>query len=456
MSRSQTLLVALIGVELIVGGFLVYPKINRSLPPVPDFSKTDETTARDISELVAKCKTVDDWRALAYTYLAGGYFAHAEACYRHAATLAPNNPDIRYDWGFCLIRVGNLAESNKQFHLAVELGHKIPTWCWYFVGRNHLRAGNPDEARAMFVRCPDLPAAQFELARLHLRASKYTDKQELAKSATLLQKVLRTHPDAVQPNILYHRVLAALGKKDKALRFLDNAEFAFALMQTPYDRMYDKVADRNEQLGYIRLYKAADKALEASDFDKAETLYRKALQLKRAPAVMHKLGIIALQRNQPKEAVRLYREWIANHGPSTYHLNNLGRALAESGEWHEARWALLQAAQMRTQEFSIIVYRNLSTVDKHFGSKNIHRWDGLHHHYEGTKAFWAADWANAQRRFETAVGLDNQHDHTWYYLGETHRLQGNSVKARQAYQRCLQINPGHGRAYASLQRVMKK
>jgi len=51
--------------------------------------------------------------------------------------------------------------------------------------------------------------------------------------------------------------------------------------------------------------------------------------------------------------------------------------------------------------------------------------------------------------------LDDGHAHTWFYLGETRRLLGDTAGAELAYRRCLQVNPDHGRALQGLERLKR-
>ena len=74
----------------------------------------------------------------------------------------------------------------------------------------------------------------------------------------------------------------------------------------------------------------------------------------------------------------------------------------------------------------------------------------------GLEAFWDDKLSDdrklppARLAFEQAVELDPGLAHAWFYVGETHRLLNDPAAARQAYRRCLEINPDHGRAMANL------
>jgi cytochrome c-type biogenesis protein CcmH/NrfG len=52
----------------------------------------------------------------------------------------------------------------------------------------------------------------------------------------------------------------------------------------------------------------------------------------------------------------------------------------------------------------------------------------------------------ARELLEEAVALAPGEARSWYYLGEIHRAQGSDNDARAAYQRCVALDPDHGRA----------
>ncbi|MBC8001709.1 MAG: tetratricopeptide repeat protein [Opitutaceae bacterium] len=60
------------------------------------------------------------------------------------------------------------------------------------------------------------------------------------------------------------------------------------------------------------------------------------------------------------------------------------------------------------------------------------------------------DLASAATRFEEASSVLPDHAHTWFYLGEIRRLQGDKPAAEAAYRRCLAVNPDHGRALQAI------
>jgi len=59
--------------------------------------------------------------------------------------------------------------------------------------------------------------------------------------------------------------------------------------------------------------------------------------------------------------------------------------------------------------------------------------------------------AAARGPLEEAVTLDPELPRSWFYLGESCRLNDDTAAAKDAYQRVLAINPNHGRAHARLE-----
>ena len=43
--------------------------------------------------------------------------------------------------------------------------------------------------------------------------------------------------------------------------------------------------------------------------------------------------------------------------------------------------------------------------------------------------------------------------HAWFYLEETERFLGDTQAARAAYDRCLELNPDHGRTLVARKKI---
>ena len=75
---------------------------------------------------------------------------------------------------------------------------------------------------------------------------------------------------------------------------------------------------------------------------------------------------------------------------------------------------------------------------------------GLFFHIKGLSNYRKNNLSEAFIDFSAAVQLLPDRSHTWFYLGQIHRIQGRIAQAKEAYRRCLSIEPSHGRADAAL------
>ena len=172
MTRRDRILVAVVAIELVAGGVAASSASGRHRSrPLADVSFVDSRVGVHIRESAARCRTPDDWAALATTYRAYGYFAGEP---RRATGTRPEptraNADRAYAWAFALERIGLLEEANAQYERAAGLGHAGSDECWYTIGRNWLRLERADDG-AKGVRAGRRPAERrYEVARLKERA----------------------------------------------------------------------------------------------------------------------------------------------------------------------------------------------------------------------------------------------------------------------------------------------
>jgi len=65
------------------------------------------------------------------------------------------------------------------------------------------------------------------------------------------------------------------------------------------------------------------------------------------------------------------------------------------------------------------------------------------------------DWSNqleaAQRSVSEAQTLLPENDQVWFYSAEIKQALGHPAEAQADYRRCVELNPGHGRAIRALE-----
>ena len=100
------------------------------------------------------------------------------------------------------------------------------------------------------------------------------------------------------------------------------------------------------------------------------------------------------------------------------------------------------------------LHQKLADVFRRTGeSQQAKRHEGLKLYAMGKEAWLKDELSDAKIHLQAATQLVEDHAHAWFYLAETLRLLGQAEQARQAYQRCLAVNPDHGRALRGIARI---
>jgi tetratricopeptide (TPR) repeat protein len=444
MNLRETLLAAVVVVELAVGGGLVVWRRSLPAPPVPDLGQTDPLAAETIRERARTCREAGDWAKLAEAYQGYGYFTEAARCYKQAVALEPGRPDRAHELAFALERLGMIEEANASYSRAVELGDRRPEACWYFVGRNRLRLEDPS-AEAAFRRAGEHYASQLELARLTARGGHPAEAREA------LRQLDRDYPNAAQVLYQLNRIDIILNNENGAARWADRAERAGDRLPTPFDREWKRLEDAHDRIGEPRLRREAEESLAAGKRAEAELRVRRALAAAWSPEATDLLAEIELQSGRPHEAVKLLEEAIDRAGVTVHLLERLGDTHQEMGRVGEAVQAWTRATTLaQGPEVKDVHYKLATTFER---LKNAER---SRHHL--ARAYLAAGRElldrgkvdDAREPLEKAVEIEPGLVPAWFYLGETQRQREEVPAARRAYQKCLEFEPEHGRAHAAL------
>ncbi len=131
-------------------------------------------------------------------------------------------------------------------------------------------------------------------------------------------------------------------------------------------------------------------------------------------------------------------------------LDALGDAYQSSGNGQLALDSWLQAVRMQG---SAAIYDKIAKAYSKLGNEAAARQHlGLAEYERGKQSWLTNDMAQARIHFQAAVADATDFAHAWYYLGETERILGRSQAALDAYQKCLEVDPNHGRAWEASQR----
>lgn len=443
-------LLLILCLELLGGGVFLARRLMRFTPPVADWSFTSPSIAEDIRKAIVTCESAEDWRKLGELYMAAGYFAESEMCHRVACERDPRNAQLHRQWGFALERVGLLAEANLRYLRSMELAPGTSGACRYLIGRNLLRTEKPDAARVIFEAGQVLPANQYELARLHLRAG------NLAEATTLLNKLVTYDPMLLQVNQLGYRL--ALEREDvvNSLRFADRVRYSPRKLQTPFDEEAERLVKTTQQLGPGRLWTTIAQLLESNALEEAKALLESQAETDRNMGFLELSAEIALRQQHFEIAVQLLEELQQRFGPFARITARIGDVYDAAGEFEKACDFWRKATQLQAGvDLKAVHHKLADSLTKRGKDADARQHRKKGHYFVGRELLQFGYAEQAVNYLQEAVEIDPSFTQAWFYLGEAKRLGGQRDEARAAYQKCLEQNPVHGRALTSLSLLQK-
>lgn len=445
MTRLDGILILLLIVEAGVGAVLFHRREAPSpTPPVPELAASS-SLGQDLRELAANCRSTDDWRELAEVYVAYGYYAEADACYEHVLSLRPRDPAVLFESAFLLSREGRLDTSDRLFAEAIDAGHPQPAECWYYIGRNHLRAENAEKAAAAFTQAKELPAAQLDLARIRLRAG------DARGALELLQPLLAAEGNTIEPNRLAYQCYQQLHEPLKAAGFAEKAADTERPMFVPFITQWLRFQKAIPRVGFRKRAEEGEGWIKPKRYDLAEQSLTEAVRMQWDEPAVNMLAALATLRGDHRRAVKLLQEIVDRRGPSCRRLERLADSYADLGDFEQAVSTLKLALQTRSRDDLRGVYNKLAKWSRRLNrDADAHRYAALHRLWQGKFAFWKADWAKAEAELSVATTKLKTSTDAWFYLAETQRRLKQNDKARASYRRCLTLDPHHGRAQRGL------
>ena len=169
-----------------------------------------------------------------------------------------------------------------------------------------------------------------------------------------------------------------------------------------------------------------DDLCEQGRLDEAEAICRQVLlETPRHGGVLHWLGLIALQRGDANEAVRLINDAVAAAPQEPKYRINLSAVLRQAGR----DWDALAMARQLVTRFPAYpeAHNNLGSALAQLG----HHEEALAHYHE-------------------AIVLRPDYDEAHYNLGVTLQVLGRYADAAGCYQRTIELQPDYLEAYNNL------
>jgi tetratricopeptide (TPR) repeat protein len=309
-----------------------------------------------------------------------------------------------------------------------------------------LRSEDSAGAVAEFEAAGNIPAARYELARLHFREGRIREAQ------VLVEPLLREFPDAIQPAALRHRIAHQQSDRRNAFFHADRSNRATRRLPNPFDADATRLIDAHGRLGLHGRWKEGESLLRAGKYADAEKLLRESLAVGWRSAGADLLAEVALDLERGEEALALLQDIVARDGPSAHNLGRLGDAFAETGRAADARDAWQHSAALgNLVESKDTLYRLAESHQKAGNAASHEQHLGRALLGAGIERLRAGAIADARFLFDESVRMSPKNPGAWFYLGECARVSGRLDDARRAYGECLAVDPYYGRAIEAME-----
>jgi tetratricopeptide (TPR) repeat protein len=449
--RRITLLLTVLAIETVLIAWCINKRIGRPTPPrLPADGMVDAETARDFQRLwiLAENPGRGDWLALGQAFAVYGFFPQADQCLKQAIQLEPDSANNWFWSGLVLNRLGQTTRSTRQLIQAARLDPVLTETCHYIAARNHLRNDSPELAEAELRQIGTAHlAGQYLLAYLLVHTDRPSD------AVPLLDALIAKHSDVHRLYQLRARAAEALGNSDMARQDRQTAERLPQTIAT--DAVADQLAERSFEFGLEKRILQAGRLNTPGNLQAVVNELKAILEISYRPRVARLLASIELQRRQPESAVKLLQQMTKRDGATADSLIELGLAMDAAGHEPTRVFQIFQQALQYRLDPEIC---RLMTpfVKTQSNQADVDRLEALRQHAAGLQAFSENRLNQAVKLFETAASTAHQRQaDSNFFLGECLRLLEHPQAALDAYRRCLELRPHHGRAADALDRYGK-
>jgi len=440
--RRLILLIVLLGIDVVVFGWCILERTGRPAPPRPPAKgMVDSETARDFQRLwvLAENPGPGDLLALGQAYAVYGFFPEADQCLERAIALEPPSADNLFWSGLVLNRLGQTARSTERLLEAARLDPDRVDECRYIAARNHLRddslAQAEDEVRQIG---PDHLAGQYLLAYLLVHTDRSTE------AMPILDGLIARFADIHRLYQLRARAEELLGNDEAARRDRETAERVPESIAT--DAVADHLGERSYEFGLESRIVAAGRLNTPGNLEALANELTTILSISYRPRIARLLARIELRRGRSEAAVTLLEQLIRRDGATSDTLIELGLAMDAAG--HDPIQVFLVFQQALQYQLGPEICRLMAPfIKERYEAADVDRLAALQKHAEGLQAFRENRLDQAVTLFEAAAPIAHQEQaESNFFLGECLWHLDRREAALEAYRRCLELRPHHGRA----------
>ena len=452
MNREITFTFVVIAIEMVVFGYLYYQKAYQSTPPRPNLAVVDSFTEEDLTYFRDTTKAPEDWHWLGQAYMASGFYFEAKATFARAAKLMPDSAFVAFDNGFCLSRVGQLEEANGEFKRAIALEHPKSADAMYFIGRNHLRNEDPVAAEAAFRRAVKIPLAKFELAKILYR------RGDLDEAETLLTEVVRAEKGTVQTFVLRSQIELKRGDVFGAEKQSIEADSKWVRIKSPFGEQRSRLMENNSKFGFYLKAKEAMAKVAQHENRVARTKVQAVLEQEFDLSVHDSFIKLCIFIGRIKEALELIEERIDRFGPNSSILLTLGDVRKMRGDDELALEAWKQGIDINSDKSARDCCKRVADF---YGSRLGDKDKSLLYQAIGAELYakegiLLEEFKLANQQASLAVKFNPTSAEAFYLLGRSELGLGMTEAASRAFNRCLELEPTHGRSLLCLKSLGEK
>lgn len=445
MSGLQRGLLAVLLIELLVGGAGLWRKLRTPRPPLPPTGLFDSLTEVELRRAAEQLNPHrgTDWSRLGQLYFAHGFFPQADACFRRAVQLEPEDAAIGYRRAFLLARFGRSEEAAREFARVARLPGGDAEACWFYAGREHLRLGQSAEALAALEQAGYLPAARFERARVHYYLG------QPRKALEILLPLIEQLPKVTTLRLLEIKIRWQM-KSDAVARQITEALDGVAgqRLATPFDQDAQALSTLRNRSGLAGRWLELAAQMSSGEPSLVGRRVEAALAIREEPEGLDLLSEIAMQQQQWKRAIETLRKVIRRDGPNLMRVGRLGDAYRAAGNEDAARKAWTWALQFGSDaKVTPALERLAKSYERAAGADaEANRYRSRVAHSRGLKRLADGEPALAAEQFAAAVEADPEAFRSWYHLALARHRAKQSAAAREALERCRELRPEFGPA----------
>lgn len=451
-SRIRGALIALVTLEFLLGTSAILWRMSRPAPPAVNLLRLPASTAADLQRLQESVATDRPaaWTELGEAYLAYGFFPQAEACLKRAATQNPHNYAAVYGHAYSLDRLCRLPEADATFQAAAAIAAgETAANCWFHIGMNHLRSDDPRQAEEAFARAGNRYApAVYALARLHVRSG------DSKGALGLIEKLRNEVPFDIATEMLAVQAHRELQNPVEMTRAAERAERSQRQLQL--NDYWEYLQAIRSRYGLMARYDAVQPLMKKGRMLLAAQSFRAALDgdaPEYTEGMLERGAHLSFRAGNPEAAFELLNRIRERSSlpPPARHL--FGDVLAALGRTAEAIQMWESANRLLPDPLS---YRSLSSTHAQGGlAAQAERERALAALFKGIELYRANDLQLAVKELELARQVLTEDARAEFYLGETYLGMSQVERARAAWQRSVELDPDHGRAFERLEQLLK-